>query len=305
MTEIITKADTNQYQTGAAAILLACILWGTTGTAASFTQAVSPLATGAFAMGVGGLLQALLAGKIIAYQRRQLWQFRSALLCSSLALAVYPLAFYTSMQLAGVAVGTVVSIASAPFFTVLIERLFGKGLSISRRWWQSFATGALGIALLAGAKTPMHAQSGNDYLFGIALGLVAGLAYAIYSWVAKAMIVQGVKSQAAVGAIFALGALLLLPSLALTGENLFANPLNSSIALYMAVFPMCAGYLLFGYGLRHVEVHNANLLTLFEPVVASLLAVWIVGETISLLGWLGIALIGGCLVMQSQQKGAE
>ena len=303
MAEITSKADTNQYQTGAAAILLACVLWGTTGTAASFTQAVSPLATGAFAMGVGGLLQALIASKIIAYQRRQLWQFRSALLCSALALAVYPLAFYTSMQLAGVAVGTVVSIASAPFFTVLIERLFGKGLSISRRWWQSFATGALGIALLAGAKTPMHAQSGSDYLFGIALGLVAGLAYAIYSWVAKAMIVQGVKSQAAVGAIFALGALLLLPSLALTGENLFANPLNSSIALYMAVFPMCAGYLLFGYGLRHVEVHNANLLTLFEPVVASLLAVWIVGETISLLGWLGIALIGGCLVMQSQPKG--
>ncbi|ELV8624432.1 EamA family transporter [Vibrio cidicii] len=303
MAEITSKADTNQYQTGAAAILLACVLWGTTGTAASFTQAVSPLATGAFAMGVGGLLQALIASKIIAYQRRQLWQFRSALLCSALALAVYPLAFYTSMQLAGVAVGTVVSIASAPFFTVLIERLFGKGLGISRRWWQSFATGALGIALLAGAKTPMHAQSGRDYLFGIALGLVAGLAYAIYSWVAKAMIVQGVKSQAAVGAIFALGALLLLPSLALTGENLFENPLNSSIALYMALFPMCAGYLLFGYGLRHVEVHNANLLTLFEPVVASLLAVWIVGENISLLGWLGIALIGGCLVMQSQSKG--
>lgn len=150
MAEITSKADTNQYQTGAAAILLACILWGTTGTAASFTQAVSPLATGAFSMGVGGLLQALIASKIIAYQRRQLWQFRSALLCSALALAVYPLAFYTSMQLAGVAVGTVVSIASAPFFTVLIERLFGKGLGVCRRWWQSFATGALGIALLAG-----------------------------------------------------------------------------------------------------------------------------------------------------------
>jgi len=148
----------------------------------------------------------------------------------------------------------------------MLERLFGQGVNISRRWWLSFAIGVLGITLLATAKAPLHGGSGANYMLGILLGLVGGLAYAIYSWVAKAMILQGVKSQAAVGAIFALGASLLLPSLAWTGDQLFATPLNTGV-----------GYLLFGFGLRYVEVHSANLLTLFEPVIASLLAVWVVG----------------------------
>ncbi|AVX01673.1 hypothetical protein BJD94_17540 [Vibrio vulnificus Env1] len=70
----------------------------------------------------------------------------------------------------------------------------------------------------------------------------------------------------------------------------------------MVRLPMCVGYLLFGFGLCYVEVHSANLLTLFEPVIASLLAVWVVGESISPLGWLGITFIGGCLVIQSAAK---
>ncbi|MCG6265005.1 DMT family transporter [Vibrio vulnificus] len=77
---------------------------------------------------------------------------------------------------------------------------------------------------------------------------------------------------------------------------------NTSVAIYMALLPMCVGYLLFGFGLRYVEVHSANLLTLFEPVIASLLAVWVVGESISPLGWLGITFIGGCLVIQNAAK---
>ena len=51
---------------GFIAVLVASVLWGTTGTAASFAPHLSPLAIGALAMGGGGLLQALLARKKIA-----------------------------------------------------------------------------------------------------------------------------------------------------------------------------------------------------------------------------------------------
>lgn len=44
---------------GFIAVLIASILWGTTGTAASYAPNLSPLAIGAIAMGGGGLLQAL------------------------------------------------------------------------------------------------------------------------------------------------------------------------------------------------------------------------------------------------------
>ncbi|WP_288776846.1 hypothetical protein [uncultured Psychrobacter sp.] len=46
-------------------MVIASILWGTTGTVAAFTPDVSPLATGAFAMGVGGILLVVNARKHI------------------------------------------------------------------------------------------------------------------------------------------------------------------------------------------------------------------------------------------------
>jgi hypothetical protein len=57
---------------------------------------------------------------------------RTGALCYSAgaAVAVYPLAFYTSMRLAGVAVGTVVSIGSAPPGSEATERSSHHGLKI-------------------------------------------------------------------------------------------------------------------------------------------------------------------------------
>lgn len=293
----------SQYQSGAFSILFASVLWGTTGTAASFADQVSPLAIGAFAMGVGGVIQALLSLRSIVNSLSQLKRFKVSLIVSGAALAVYPLAFYTSMQLSGVAIGTVISIASAPFFTVLLERLIGKEGGVSFQWWMSFALGVLGIVLLVLDREDGN-TSGSDsgYLLGILLGLLAGLSYAVYSWVAKSMIDCGIKSQAALGCIFAGGALMLIPSLWFTGDNLFSGATNSMVAVYMAVVPMCIAYLAYGYGLRHVEVSSATLLTLFEPVVAAVFAVWIVGERISVLGWLGIAFIGVCLILQTMES---
>lgn len=40
-----------------------------------------------------------------------------------MAVAVYPLAFYTSIHWAGVAIGSVVSLASAPLASGLLERI--------------------------------------------------------------------------------------------------------------------------------------------------------------------------------------
>ncbi|VDY36490.1 Uncharacterised protein [Morganella morganii] len=74
---------------------------GTTGVSATFAPDVSPVAIGAAAMGFGGLLQAAIA---ITPIRRSLGTFRQQwhlLLLGAVAVAVYPLAFYGSMRLAG------------------------------------------------------------------------------------------------------------------------------------------------------------------------------------------------------------
>ena len=291
----------NEFQTGTLAILFASILWGTTGTAASFAPDLSPLAIGAFSMGVGGLMQAGLAYRKILFAFDKLLQNKKLLTVSALALAVYPLAFYSSMKLSGVAVGTVVSIATAPFFSALLECLISKKNNINKRWLTSFAIGVVGIGLLVFSESSSTNESGDDLkLLGIALGLVAGLCYAIYSWATKALIDKGVKSQAAMGSIFGLGAMLLLPTLWFTGENLFSSQINVLVISYLTLIPQCLGYIAFSFGLRHVTASSANLLTLFEPVVAAVLAVCVVGELIPFIGWLGMFLIVLCLFIQSK-----
>ncbi|MEZ8370609.1 DMT family transporter [Vibrio splendidus] len=291
----------NEFQTGTLAILFASILWGTTGTAASFAPDLSPLAIGAFSMGVGGLMQAGLAYRKILFAFDKLLQNKKLLTVSALALAVYPLAFYSSMKLSGVAVGTVVSIATAPFFSALLECLISKKSNINKRWLTSFSIGVVGIGLLVFSESSSTNESGDDLkLLGIALGLVAGLCYAIYSWATKALIDKDIESQAAMGSIFGLGAMLLLPTLWFTGENLFSSQINVLVISYLTLIPQCLGYIAFSFGLRHVTASSANLLTLFEPVVAAVLAVCVVGELIPFIGWLGMFLIVLCLFIQSK-----
>ncbi|PTQ17006.1 EamA family transporter [Vibrio splendidus] len=291
----------NEFQTGTLAILFASILWGTTGTAASFAPDLSPLAIGAFSMGVGGLMQAGLAYRKILFAFDKLLQNKRLLAVSALALAVYPLAFYSSMKLSGVAIGTVVSIATAPFFSALLECLISKKNNINKRWLTSFAIGVVGIGLLVFSESSSTNESGDDLkLLGIALGLLAGLCYAIYSWATKALIDKGIKSQAAMGSIFGLGAMLLLPTLWFTGENLCSSQINVLVISYLTLIPQCLGYIAFSFGLRHVTASSANLLTLFEPVVAAVLAVCVVGELIPFTGWLGMSLIVLCLFIQSK-----
>ncbi|WP_052878664.1 DMT family transporter [Vibrio coralliirubri] len=291
----------NEFQTGTLAILFASILWGTTGTAASFAPDLSPLAIGAFSMGVGGLMQAGLAYRKILFAFDKLLQNKKLLAVSALALAVYPLAFYSSMKLSGVAIGTVVSIATAPFFSALLECLISKKNNINKRWLINFAIGVVGIGLLVFSESSSTNESGDDLkLLGIALGLLAGLCYAIYSWATKALIDKGIKSQAAMGSIFGLGAMLLLPTLWFTGDNLFSSQTNVLVISYLTLIPQCLGYVAFSFGLRHVTASSANLLTLFEPVVAAVLAVCVVGELIPFTGWLGMSLIVLCLFIQSK-----
>ena len=287
---------------GSLAVLMAATLWGTTGTAAAFAPEVPAMAIGAAAMGGGGLLQALMAVRPMAKHRQGLRRHWLLLLIGALAVAVYPLAFYGSMRLAGITVGTVVTIGSAPLLSALIEYLFDRQ-RLSLRWLAGAVLGVVGMALLAAAES--HGATGGEAVgSGILLGLLAGLTYALYSWTARRLMLNGVAAKAAMGATFGGGALFLLPVLLFTGAPLLASGTNLAVGLYMALVPMFIGYLCFGYGLARIAASTAITLTLFEPVVAAALAVMVVGERLPLQGWLGIVLILMCLVCITWPKRA-
>ncbi|HCG89474.1 MAG TPA: EamA family transporter, partial [Alteromonas macleodii] len=116
---------------------------------------------------------------------------------------------------------------------------------------------------------------------------------------AKQHIDAGANSKSAMAGLFGCAAVALLPSLWFTGQNLFANTIHISVSLYMAVVPMFLGYLLFGYGLRTTEASKATLITLIEPLVATLFAIFLIGEVFKPVGWVGMTLVCLCLLIQS------
>jgi len=284
---------------GTLCVLAASVLWGTTGTAATFAPAVGPLAIGAAATGLSGLLQALVAARPMSRERAALLAQRRLVLLGGLAVAVYPLAFYTSMRLAGVAVGTVVSIGSGPLVSALAERILDRN-RLTARWLAGAALGLAGMLLLCLAEAarphPGHGSAAAT-LAGVGLGLLAGTSYPLYTWAAHRLIGNGIPARAVMGAVFGLGGLLLLPVLLATGAPLVASWPSAAVGAYMALVPMFTGYLLFGWALAHVPATTATTLTLLEPAVATVLAVTIVGEHLPAAGWAGLALIAGCLVI--------
>lgn len=294
----------NERLLGILTVLVAAVLWGTTGTAATFAPDVGAVAIGAVAMGGGGLMQAMLSAGRIRHHRSQLRTQWRWLVIGAVAVAIYPLAFYASMRLAGVTIGTVVSIGSAPLLSALIESRL-DGLRLGARWMLGAGLGLSGMLLLCVAEGAGHVPAGTttDVLPGTLLGLLAGLSYALYSWTARRLMQQGIPSRAAMGATFGIGGLLLVPVLLLTGAPLLASWNNAAVGLYMALVPMLLGYLSFGHGLARVPASTATTITLFEPVVAAGLAVIIVGERLPATGWLGIVLILACLVCISAPVG--
>jgi len=284
------------YRTGVLAVTAAAALWGTTGTAATFAPGVGPLAIGAAALGIGGLLQALIAGPALRAAAADLRQHRPVLIAGAVMVAVYPLAFYSSMHLAGVAVGSVVSLASAPLASGLLERMVDHR-PLSRWWMLAAGLGVVGGGLLCLSSLHGPMASAGDTAAGIALGLLAGATYAGYSWVVHRLIGSGISRAASMGAVFGAGGVLLLPILVVIGAPLLATTGNVLVVGYMALIPMFLGYLLFGIGLARTPASTATTVTLSEPAIAAVLAVLIVGERLTPIGWTGMAIIALVLVI--------
>lgn len=272
---------------GAWALVVASLLWGTTGTAASFLPpSVSPLAIGASTMAVGGALLFLVwlrpAARAVGDPSARPW-----LLLGALGVAVYPLAFYSSMNLAGVAIGNVVSLGTGPVFAALLEWLVERRRP-SRFWVGCTAAALVGIVLLSSGG---EAAGAPAVVPGVLLGLVAGLAYALYTYCSSRAIHVGRSSQAVMGGMFGLGAVPLALVLLVLGAPLLQSWATVGIAAYLAVGPMFAAYVLFGIGLRTLRSSTATTITLLEPFVATILAIVVVGERLTPAGWVGLVLI--------------
>ncbi len=333
------------HSAGVSAILVASLMWGTTGTAASFIPGIPPATIGAAAMGIGGLILGLTAVRGVRHVLGTPGALPLVLL-GALALATYTLVFYVGMAWAGVALGNVLALGSAPIFAGLIEWIVDRR-RVSGRWVLATAIAVIGGILLimgrdhsadrrvldpglapgsgsAGTTGLVSAGDSSLVAAGIAVALLAGLSYAAYTIVAARLIapkliatrlaptpsvlsaaaslraspfgatgdnIGGFEPRAVISSIQVVAAVPLLVVLAVTAVPVIAQPLSWAILLYLAIVPTAIGHSLLAFSLGRMRASTSTVFSLFEPVVAVVLAAVIVGEAITPVGWLGLAVV--------------
>ncbi|WP_201712970.1 EamA family transporter [Rossellomorea arthrocnemi] len=281
-------------------VLLAAILWGTTGTAQALApEAAHPVLIGVMRLALGGiplLIIVLLLGRL----NLKKFPIRETLL-ASLTMACYQPFFFSAVTLTGVAIGTVIAIGSAPVFSGMIEWIFLKKSPV-REWWFSTVLSIVGCLMIF-----MNKESVTVNPYGIGMALVAGLSFASYTqFIGK--LVGKHSSLSIVAVVFTLSTLFLSPLLFIYNMSWITEGSGFAVTLHLGIIATGLAYFLFARGLINVPSSTAVTLSLAEPLTAALLGVFLLGEHLTLTSWLGICflLLGvGVLILYSKNSSVE
>jgi drug/metabolite transporter, DME family len=275
-------------------LLGASTLWGTVGTAQALADlgadppvvGASRLALGAVALLAAGLALSGRAGLAAAWAPG----FRRWTLCAGVVTAVYQATFFAAVARTGVALGTLVALASAPVLCGLLARRVA-GEALPRGWAAATTCAVAGCGLLLAPGADASADA-----LGVALALVAGACYAVYTVSAKRLLSAGVEPLSILAGSVATGALVLAPVLA-AGAGQLASAHGLALVAWLGLAATTTGYVLFARGLARVPAAAAGTLSLAEPLTASVLGVVVLGERPSATAGVGAALLAAGLAL--------
>jgi len=177
-------------------------------------------------------------------------------------------------------------IATVPLWVAVLSPLFGVHERVGAGRLAGLVLGFIGVVTLLGLGT----IDGPAGWAGVACMLVAAIGYAI----GPLIIQRRLKGLDAFGPLAAslliASAALLVPALMAAPTHLPTTVALSSVAVLGVVCTALAMLLMF-YLVSHAGPSRASLITYINPLVATLLGVWLLRERLGLGGISGFALI--------------
>lgn len=299
---------------GVCLVLLAAILWGTLGTLYKFGTSeynLTPIGIVFWRAGMASIILWVVMGGIVPLlgggwqalriQRRDLLLFATFGL---LGVTAFYILYIYAVVLVGVAVAVVLLYTAPAFVAVMSWRFLGETFTLRKTI--ALALTILGCAFVARAYDPALLQVNA---LGILCGLGSAFTYALYSILGKFSLQRGYSIATMSLYVYTIGALGLLviaffsnapqPGLEIIS---IAPELGAWILLLvLAVFATIGALYFYTAGLRHLEASAASIIATLEPVVATALAFFVVGEHIEwpqLLG--GLSILAGVMLLQIQ-----
>ena len=281
-------------------IALAATSWGTTGTATILLvrdAAMTPLVIGVVRLAVAAVVLALLARL-----RGPLSVARADVgpcIAMGACMAVFQAGYFTAVVLVGVALAALIAICSAPLTIAVLARV-ALGERLSPRGIIALAVGVIGTALLIVGPRGV-AEVGPRFAVGVALALTAGVAYAVYVVIAKASLAR-TRPLPLAAATFLAGAVWLAPVLLWADVPARQLVVGWPLLLYLGVVATGLAYAAYTTGLTSVSAAAAGLVSLLEPLTATVLGVVIFHERLGGLGILGAVLLGSALIVLVREE---
>jgi DME family drug/metabolite transporter len=280
-----------------AQILAAAVLWGTTGTSQALTpEGATPQAVASLRVALGGLTLVAIASARRVLRATPLRPVAVAAAC----LVVAQLSFFAAVHRTGVAVGTVVSIGSAPLIAGALAFVL-RSERPGSRWALATVLGIAGCVLLLAGGRSIDVDPA-----GVALALVVGAGYAGYTLATKDLI-EDHPPDAVTAAAFAVAGLCMVPLLFRLDLAWAVEPRGMLIVAHLAVLTVGVAYSLFARGLKAIAAAPAVTLTLAEPLTAGALGIVVLEERLTAAGATGIALMlmGLALIAWPVRQSAE
>jgi DME family drug/metabolite transporter len=273
-------------------VVLAALCWGTAGVSGRIVAdrtALGPLDIAWHRMAIGAVV--LLIGTALGRRRRRgpavaLTRGTAVrLVLVGAGLAAYQFAFFAAVAIAGVSISTLVALGLAPLLIAVGGTVLGHGRP-ERATIVALVVALVGLVLLVGVSA--EADTGTTVVLGALLAVGSALGYAVVT-LAGAGMPAGIPVTLAG---FAGGALLLTPVALVAGLHVTGDPISLAVLLYLGAVPSALAYTFFFTGLRTVPGAVASIVTLLEPLTATVLATAFLGERLA-----PLALAGGLLVL--------
>lgn len=198
---------------------------------------------------------------------------------------------FTAIEISTIPVATALLYTAPTFVTLLSFLLFKEPLTKVKII--ALVITLFGTSLVVGL-IPFNLDA---FKFGsILFGLGSAIGYAFYSIFSKfALVKYGTLTITTY--TFLVAAIALLPFFPYQEKG--ALLLQPEVLLYafgLGLLPTAFAYIIYTYGLNHTEASKASILTTIEPVVATLIGVFIFHEAFSFIQILGMACILGAVI---------
>lgn len=275
----------------AVGVVAASVLFGTSGTARSFApDSASSLSIAGVRLMVGAL-PLLVHAVVSAGSTRP--RLRVEAVAAGAAMMLFQVCFFSAMENAGVAVGTMVTIGSGPVIAALLDMALGT--RPSGRLVAALAAALAGLSMLV-LGSPGEAGGGFSAV-GALFGVGAGACYALYTVLCKRLMDSGWSGTWTMAWTFAVSAVCSVVLVVPSSLDWLASPSGALTVSYLGIATISVAYLLYASSLSRLSGSMVVTLTLVEPVTATTLGALVLGERIGAVSWLGAAVVVGALVV--------